>query len=128
MSKIKANNTKAEIAVRSFLHQNGLRFRVNQKNITGKPDIVLKKFNTIVFVDGCFWHRHKGCKYSYTPKSKIEFWKNKFNNNMNRDIKVNDILKNEGWNVLRIWECHVKELSKLHGLIEKITMNRVFTF
>ena len=91
MSRIKGSDTKPEIAVRSFLHRQGLRFRVNDKNLPGKPDIVLKKYKTIVFVDGCFWHRHTGCRFAYTPKSRIELWQSKFERNIQRDKEVNKL-------------------------------------
>jgi|TARA_B100001964_G_C13651280_1_gene344828 DNA mismatch endonuclease (patch repair protein) len=114
MSRIRSTNTQPEITVRSFLHRNGFRFRLHQKSIYGRPDIVLKKYKTVIFIDGCFWHRHKDCTYAYTPKSRIDFWNNKFESNIKRDKKVNKSLKNEGWNLIRIWECEteVNELLK----------------
>ena len=121
MSRIKGSDTKPEIAVRSFLHRQGLRFRVNDKNLPGKPDIVLKKYRTIVFVDGCFWHRHTGCKFAYTPKSRIEFWNEKFKSNVKRDRKVNTMLKEQSWNVVRIWQCETKTSEKLSHLTNQIT-------
>ncbi len=121
MSRIKGSDTKPEIAVRSFLHRQGLRFRVNDKNLPGKPDIVLKKYRTIVFVDGCFWHRHTGCKFAYTPKSRIEFWNEKFKSNVKRDKKVNTMLKEQSWNVVRIWQCETKTSEKLSHLTNQIT-------
>ena len=78
MSMIKSKNTKPEKLLRSLLFSNGYRFRLHDKNLPGRPDIILKKYNTVIFVDGCFWHRHKGCKYSYTPKSRKKFWEDKF--------------------------------------------------
>ncbi len=121
MSQIKGSNTKPEIAVRSFLHRQGLRFRVNDKKLPGKPDIVLKKYRTIVFVDGCFWHRHTGCRFAYTPKSRIEFWTEKFKSNVKRDRKVNTMLKEQSWNVVRIWQCETKTSEKLSHLTNQIT-------
>ena len=120
MSRIKGENTTPEIKVRSFLHKSGLRFRLNQKNIFGKPDIVLKKYKTVIFVDGCFWHRHKNCKYAYTPKSRKDFWKEKFQNNVSRDQLVNSELIKNGWNVIRIWECQIsdKHLKKIVSQIK----------
>ena len=109
MSKISGKDTKPEITVRSFLHRKGFRFRKNLKKIYGNPDIVLKKYTTIIFVDGCFWHRHRGCKYASTPKSRKDFWKKKFRDNIQRDRNVNSTLKKEGWKVLRIWECEIKD-------------------
>ena len=109
MSQIRGSDTKPEIAVRSYLHRNGLRFRIHDKKLPGKPDIALKKYRTAVFIDGCFWHRHKGCKYSYTPKSRVKFWRTKFENNIKRDNEVNGLLKDLSWNVVRIWECEISE-------------------
>ena len=119
MSKIKGFNSKPEIKVRSFLHSQGLRFRNNVKNLPGKPDIVLKKYNSTIFVDGCFWHRHKNCEYAYNPKSRIDFWQKKFRDNIKRDKTVNAELKNCGWNVYRIWECEINE-NNLDSLVKKI--------
>ena len=82
MSRIKGKNSKPELLVRSYLHRNGLRYRINKINIPGKPDITLNRYNTLIFVDGCFWHRHKGCKYAYTPKSRKDFWETKFRNKL----------------------------------------------
>jgi DNA mismatch endonuclease (patch repair protein) len=121
MSRIKGSDTKPEIIVRSFLHRQGLRFRVNDKNLPGKPDIVLKKYRTIVFVDGCFWHRHTGCRFAYTPKSRIEFWTEKFESNVKRDRIVNTMLKEQSWNVVRIWQCETKTSEKLSHLTNQIT-------
>ena len=121
MSRIKGSDTKPEIAVRSFLHRQGLRFRVNDKNLPGKPDIVLKKYRTIVFVDGCFWHRHTGCKFAYTPKSRTEFWIKKFKSNVKRDRIVNPMLKEQSWNVVRIWQCETKTSEKLSHFTNQIT-------
>jgi len=119
MSRIKGKDSNPELQVRSYLHRNGLRYRINKKDIPGKPDITLKKYNTLIFVDGCFWHRHKGCKYAYNPKSRREFWETKFRNNIQRDKIVNRELKNSGWIVHRIWECQINE-KNLKTLVEKI--------
>lgn len=93
MSKIKSKNTTIELSVRKYLFSHGLRYRINVSKLPGTPDIVLKKYKTIIFVNGCFWHRHKNCKYSYTPKSNIEFWERKFNNNVINDKKNTKLLK-----------------------------------
>ncbi len=121
MSQIKGSNTKPEIAVRSYLHRNGLRFRIHDKKLPGKPDIALKKYRTAVFIDGCFWHRHKGCKYSYTPKSRVKFWRTKFENNIKRDKIVNAHYTNSNWNHIRLWECEIsdKKLEDLISIIRK---------
>jgi len=109
MAQIKGKDSKPELIVRSYLHGRGFRFRTNVNSLPGKPDIVLKKYNTLIFVDGCFWHRHKGCKYAYTPKSRKEFWRTKFRNNVKRDKIVNEELAKSEWNVHRIWECEINE-------------------
>ena len=107
MAKIKSKDTKPEIKVRSFLHNSGLRFRLNNKDLPGRPDIVLNKYKTVIFVDGCFWHRHRNCKYAYNPKSRVEFWEKKFRDNVKRDLKVNKQYSKIDWNQIRIWECEV---------------------
>jgi DNA mismatch endonuclease, patch repair protein len=118
MSRIRSCNTKPELKVRSLLHRMGYRFRLHHKNLPGKPDIVLSKYNTIIFVHGCFWHRHKGCKYAYKPKSKIDFWEKKFNENVNRDIRNKKALKKLGWNIVVIWECQVDDKIKLSSTLK----------
>ncbi len=107
MSKIRSKNTKPEIAVRSKLHKAGYRFRLHVKGLPGKPDIVLPKYNTIIFINGCFWHRHKGCKYAYKPKTRVDFWNEKLNRNIKRQGEVLKELRDLEWKVLVIWECEV---------------------
>ena len=121
MSRIRGSNTKPELIVRSFLHNNGLRFRLNDKNLPGKPDIVLKKYQTVIFVDGCYWHRHDGCKLAYNPKSRKKFWQKKFNDNMARDKHVNSIYTSLPWNLIRIWECKInsEKLAEVVNIIKK---------
>jgi len=113
MSKIKSTNTKIEIEVRSILHKMGYRFRLNRNDIPGRPDIFLRKHNTAIFVHGCFWHRHKNCKYAYNPKSNIEFWQLKFEKNIKRDREVKKLLHEMGINQMIIWECELKDPDKL---------------
>ena len=108
MSRIKSADTKPEILVRSLLHRMGYRFRLHRKDLPGRPDIVLPKFKTVVFVHGCYWHRHKNCKYAYTPKSRVEFWTKKFKDNVARDKRNARDLRDQGWVVIIIWECEVK--------------------
>jgi len=122
MSRIKGKDTKPELLVRSLLHKMGYRFRLHRKDLPGKPDIVLPKHRTVIFVHGCFWHRHKGCKYSYNPKSRIEFWKNKFKENIKRDKKKQAELKNDGWRIMIIWECELLDPEKLQTRISE-TLN-----
>lgn len=107
MSRIRSKHTKPELFVRSTLHSMGYRFRLHPGNIFGSPDIVLPRHKLVIFVHGCFWHRHKGCRFAYNPKSRIQFWQTKFRNNVERDKKVRRALKREGWKVLIVWECKV---------------------
>lgn len=113
MSRIKGKNTQPEIIVRSIIYKMGYRFRLYSTKLTGKPDIVLTKFKIVIFIHGCFWHRHKGCKFAYTPKSRISFWKKKFIENIKRFNYVKLKLKKEGWKVHVIWECQIKNEDKL---------------
>lgn len=108
MSRIKGKNTKPEVLVRSWLFRRGYRFRKNDKRLPGAPDVVLPRYKTVIFVNGCFWHHHKGCKYAYTPKSRIDFWKNKFAQNEVNDKLHRDQLEAMGWKVITIWECELK--------------------
>jgi len=113
MSRIRSKDTKPELIVRSLLHHMGYRFRLHRKDLPGKPDIVLPKYKTVIFVHGCFWHRHKNCKYAYTPKSRVEFWEKKLNGNVDRDKLNRKDLKYLGWKVIVVWECQVKETKIL---------------
>ena len=120
MSRIKSRDTKPEIRVRSMLHKLGYRFRLNKKNLPGSPDIVLKKYNLVIFVHGCFWHRHTGCRYAYKPKSRIEFWEKKFAQNKERDNRNRIHLQKIGWRVECIWECETKDDEQLAMRIKEI--------
>lgn len=113
MSRIRGKDTKPEIIVRSMLHKMGYRFKLHRKDLPGTPDIVLPKYKTVIFVHGCFWHRHKRCKFAYTPKSRVKFWIDKFDGNIKRDKKHQKQLKAQGWNVIVLWECEVKDESNL---------------
>lgn len=119
MSRIKNRDTKPEITVRSLLHRMGYRFRLHRDDLPGRPDIVLPKYNTVIFVHGCYWHRHKNCRFAYTPKSNIEFWTEKFQNNLRRDAENKAELENLGWNVKTIWECEAKSQKILEEIIRK---------
>ena len=125
LSAVRSKNTKPEIVVRRFLHSNGFRFRLNKAKLPGKPDIVLAKHNTIIFVHGCFWHRHKGCERSSIPKKNIKFWNEKFENNVRRDLKNIDQLKKMGWLVLIIWECEVISKEYIKKLNSTLTINKI---
>ena len=108
MSQIKATNTKPELLVRKYLHGQGFRYSLHSKKIFGKPDIVLRKLNTLVFVHGCYWHSHKNCQFATVSKSNTEFWKNKIYGNVERDLVVVKKLKKEGWKIFVLWECQLK--------------------
>ncbi len=118
MSNIRSKDTKPEILVRSYLFSKGLRFRKNDKRYPGTPDIVLPKYKTIVFVHGCFWHLHDGCKYASMPKSNIDFWKNKLYGNKERDERNQKELESMNWNVIIVWECQLKKDIVEHTLEE----------
>ena len=109
MSAIKSKNTKPEIAVRKLLHSMGYRFRLHRKDLPGSPDIVLPKYKTVIFVHGCFWHRHENCKYASTPKTRQEFWEAKFRENINRDKINQENLSSKGWKIIIVWECEIKD-------------------
>lgn len=128
MSKIRSTGTKPEEMVRKYLFSKGVRYRKNVKTLPGKPDIVLPKYKTIVFVNGCFWHGHSGCKYFVMPKSNTEYWESKINSNIARDQKTYDSLSALGWNVLVVWECELKKGRRentLENLYYKIRNNIV---
>jgi DNA mismatch endonuclease (patch repair protein) len=108
MSRIKDKNTKPEMLVRKFLHANGFRYRLHVRNLPGKPDIVLPKYNTVIFVHGCFWHGHKGCKYFTVPKTRTEWWLHKINGNIKNDNKAVKTLKKQGWKVIYLWQCNLR--------------------
>ena len=120
MSNIRGKNTKPELIVRKFLFSKGLRFRLHRKDLPGSPDIVLPKYKTVVFINGCFWHGHDGCKYYTLPKSNVEFWETKITNNKNRDV-LNEIkLKELGWRVIRIWECEIRKIQDRNESLENL--------
>lgn len=112
MAAIHSKNTKPEIYLRKLLFARGYRYGVNSKSVPGHPDIYLKEYNTAIFVHGCFWHRHEGCKYAYMPKSRVEFWKKKFDTNMKRDAIVQKELTDKKVKVMIVWECTVKKMKK----------------
>ena len=124
MASIKSENTKPEMIVRKFLFSHGFRYRLHDRNLPGKPDIVLKKYKALIFVDGCFWHCHENCSSSKIPQSRQEYWINKLKKNKKRDFEINKILIQQGLRVFRIWECTLKnKLSReevLSALINNI--------
>lgn len=116
MSRIRGRDTNPEEIVRKYLFSKGLRYRKNDARYPGHPDIVLPKYHTIVFIHGCFWHRHPGCKYATMPATNIEFWQKKFSANVERDRREQTALKEMGWRVLIIWECELKKSCREHNL------------
>ena len=112
MAAIKGNDTKPELIVRKYLFSRGMRFRVQVRKQPGNPDIVLPKYKIVIFVNGCFWHRHDGCKYFRLPKSNVQFWKEKIERNVARDIRNEAELKALGWRVIRVWECEIKTVAQ----------------
>lgn len=120
MAAIKGKDTKPEIIVRRYLFSRGLRYRVNSKKLSGSPDIVLKKYKTVVFVDGCFWHAHRGCKYYRLPKSNVDFWRAKIARNIARDYVNNVELELAGWKVIRVWECEIRAVGGRQEYLDKL--------
>lgn len=120
MSRIKGGNTKPEMIVRSALHKLGYRFRLHRKDLPGKPDIVLAKYKTVIFVNGCFWHQHKGCKHAYQPKTRVNFWKEKLRGNTERDIRTRKNLRKMNWKSRVIWECQAKNPIKLNKYLMRL--------
>lgn len=121
MSKVRGFNTKPEKLIRSHLYKLGFRFRINSPNLPGKPDIVLKKYNTIIFVHGCFWHHHKGCKKSTLPDTQSKFWKNKIEATVRRDQKYISDLTKQGWRIAIVWECGTKKKDDLENNLKKLS-------
>ena len=119
MSRIRSKDTKPEVWLRHRLFDEGYRYRKNVKNISGHPDIWMKIYNTAIFVHGCFWHRHAGCSYASTPKSRIEFWTEKFQKNVDRDNRVKEELETAGIKMLKVWECTIKQMIKSQDIEEK---------
>lgn len=124
MSRIKGKNTKPEMLVRKFLHKNGFRYRLNYSKLPGKPDIVLPKYKTVIFINGCFWHGHKGCKFFVAPKTRTEWWTEKINGTIERDdIKIKELEK-MGWNVKILWECELKPEKRTKTLEDLLVFLR----
>ncbi|MCM1297107.1 MAG: very short patch repair endonuclease [Muribaculaceae bacterium] len=120
MAAIKGRDTKPEMLVRKYLFARGLRYRVNNRKLPGSPDIVLKKYKTVVFIDGCFWHGHKGCKYYRLPQSNTDYWRKKITGNAARDYVNNVDLQLAGWKVIRIWECQLKTKEQREQTLERL--------
>ena len=113
MSRVAAKNTSPEIRVRRAAHALGLRFRLHRRDLPGTPDLVFAKHRIVIFVHGCFWHRHPGCKKASTPKSRTDFWQSKFDSNVARDRRTTEKLNALGWTVAVVWECQTKEPALL---------------
>lgn len=120
MSRIRGKDTKPELALRRVIHRLGLRYRLHGAGLPGKPDLVFPRFRTVVFVHGCFWHRHQGCNIATTPKSNTEFWLDKFKKNVERDSRVTKSLQALGWSVLVVWECELSSAKKARETGEQL--------
>lgn len=126
MSRIKGKDTKPEMLVRKFLFSNGIRYRLHDKKLTGTPDLVFPKYGKVLFIHGCFWHGHEGCKYFVVPKTRTEWWLNKINGNKKKDSESIGALKKQGWKVITVWECELKtdrKERKLKSLIKEFESN-----
>ena len=121
MSKIKSKDTKPEMLVRRFLFSHGFRFRLHRKDLPGNPDIVLPKYKTVIFINGCFWHGHKDCKFATIPETNRDFWLTKISGNIIRDNESVERLKQSGWKVIIIWQCELKPKVKDQTLEQLIT-------
>ncbi len=127
MSSIRSKDTKPEMLVRRYLFSRGFRFRINVKRLPGPPDIVLRKYRTVIFVNGCFWHGHEGCRYFVLPKSNVDFWKDKIERNQKRDLKKRIELRDMGWHVIQVWECQLKPKEREMTLKSiEMTLNKIF--
>lgn len=127
MSAIRSKNTKPEVYLRHLLFMRGYRYRNNVSNVIGHPDLYMAKYNTAIFINGCFWHRHPGCRYAYTPKSNIEFWNRKFESNVYRDRTVRESLKECGIRQIIIWECTVKKMRS-NGIVQDQKLREIEDF
>ncbi|MWV47129.1 DNA mismatch endonuclease Vsr [Paenibacillus sp. HJL G12] len=123
MSKIKSKNTAPEMIVRRYLHNKGFRYRLHDKKLPGKPDLILPKYKAVIFIHGCFWHGHEGCKYFRIPKSNTDYWVKKIDGNLLRDQEKQQLLRDMGWKVSVVWECELKRNPEYRclKLIEQIT-------
>jgi DNA mismatch endonuclease (patch repair protein) len=120
MSRIKGKDTTPEMVVRKFLHSKGLRYRLHDRSLPGKPDMVFRKYGTVIFIHGCFWHGHDGCKYYVVPKTKTEWWENKIAKNKSNDQRAMDMIRKEEWKTITVWECDLK------GNKQEITLNNLY--
>ncbi|WP_034754349.1 very short patch repair endonuclease [Janthinobacterium lividum] len=127
MSGIQSKNTKPEMVVRRYLHALGFRYRLHARDLPGSPDLVLPKYRVVIFVHGCFWHQHAGCRFATQPASNVERWKTKFQSNLERDAKNLAALQAAGWHVFVVWECELKRepLGRLELLAREITQQNI---
>ena len=127
MAAIRGKNTRPEIVVRKFLFSRGFRYRLNHPRLPGHPDIVLRKYHTVIFVNGCFWHGHEGCRYFVLPKSNVTFWQSKIERNKVRDKKVQHKLAAMGWHCITVWECQLKKRLREQTLESLVyTLNHIY--
>lgn len=120
MSAIRGKDTRPEMIVRRYLHSLGYRYGLHNRKLPGRPDLVLRKLKTVIFVNGCFWHGHEGCRYYRLPKSNVEFWTNKITRNQERDREVRQQLEEKGWNVITIWECELRNSEKREATLAEL--------
>jgi DNA mismatch endonuclease, patch repair protein len=120
MSRIRGRNTQPELVLRRLLHAAGFRYRLHHSRLPGHPDLVLPKYGAVIFVHGCFWHRHAGCRVANTPKSNVEFWTAKFQRNVARDATVESTLRKAGWRVLVVWECSLSTKERAAETAEQV--------
>ena len=127
MTAIHSANTKPEMIVRKHLFSQGFRYRINYTRLPGHPDVVLRKYRTCIFINGCFWHGHEGCKYYVIPKTNTDFWTKKINRNIERDKKVQKELAKMGWHCITVWECELKPTKRKQTLLSlEYTLNHIF--
>ena len=120
MAAVKGKDTKPEMIVRKYLFSRGLRYRLHDRKLPGSPDIVLKKYKTVIFIDGCFWHGHEGCRFFRMPKSNEFYWDHKIRHNKARDVASEYVLQTQGWRVIRIWECEIKNVAGREETLESL--------
>lgn len=120
MQQIKGKHTKPELLVRKYLHAQGFRYKLHDNSLPGKPDLVLPKYKTVIFIHGCFWHGHKNCKYFTIPKTRTLWWTEKINKNTLNDVKAMKLLKKDGWKIITAWECKLKQ-NKMEKTLQKIS-------
>ena len=125
MSHIRSRDTSPELKVRSMIHRAGYRYRLHVKEMPGKPDIVMPRYRTAIFVNGCFWHRHLDCRYATMPKTNIDYWQQKFKRNVDRDQETYNALKQDGWSIVVIWECQTRDRNRLSKLLAEILPPRI---